>query len=1140
MAPPSELPTGTLTLLFTDIEGSTSLLKDLGRDRYRDLLETHNRLIRSALAAHEGIEVDRQGDAFFAVFRSAGAALSAAARAQRALAVQEWPEAVTVRVRMGLHTGEAAVGDDGYVGVAVHHAARVGAAARGGQILLTSTTGSLVQHDLPVEGFLHDLGERRLAGFDQPERLFALELEGADATAGATHVPLRRERAPSARPLLEREAELAALQALVEACRSGDGHLVVVEGGAGIGKTSLLAEARRLASGFDVLTARAGELEGDFAFGIVRQLFEHRLAGESAGARAELLSGAAGLAAPLFAVTPGEADATTAEMSFAMLHGLYWLAANFALRQPTLVVVDDLHWADAPSLRWLGYLARRLEGLPLLLLLGTRPPEQAGAPDLVTEILSDPLATVIRPGALGLAATGTLAQVFLSGEPDPVFAAALRRASGGNPLYLTALLESVARRGIEPSAEQAPHLLELGGEAVSRGVSLRLSRLPAEAVALAHAAAILGDQTELRLAATLADLDATAALNAASALVRTDILQRESPLEFSHPVIRTAVLEGMSSGARMAAHRRAAELLLASGAPPEQAAGHSVLVLPAADAFITETLRQAARRAHEQGAPETAAVYLRRALAEPPPAPEIGDVLAELGDAEQLTGDPAAVEHFRSALASATDPEQAALLALRHSRALWLSGRFEESVEAARRPLDDAAPLPSTVREKLVCELIGTSWGMARFYPAAVVRLTEIREGDLSDSIGGDRLLAVLSEHAMRQGRDRRLAIDLALRSLASGRLAKMRDAALYSAAAVLIVAEETDRASELVGAALAAGRRHGDAVAVSHLISVRALLALVCGDLRAARRDVNEALELGRMLAADTTAIVASGRSARIAIESGDLDDAREFVTLIDPSDTRMPEALKIFLLTLRGNFHLVERRAREALADFEACGQAAQSIGFENPANYAWRSDAALALHALGERAPAVELAGTELSLAQAWGGPRAIGTALRALGLVEGGARGLTHLHEAVDALAGSAARLEHARALVELGAGLRRANQRSEARRQLREGIDLAHLCGATPLVERANDELAATGAHRRTVQFSGLDAVTVSERRVAQLAADGLSNKEIAQTLFVTVKTVEVHLSRVYRKLEIDSRRQLARALDAPSATTAGR
>src|SRR5881392_2612511 len=250
--------------------------------------------------------------------------------------------------------------------------------------------------------------------------------------------------------MLEREAELAAVEAMLGVAQSGDGRLVVVEGSAGIGKTRLLAEAGALAvaAEFEVLTARGGELEGEFAFGIVRQLFEAALAGADPELRDELLAGAAGLSASLFASAPTTASGEGAESSFAVLHGLYWLAANFASRSPTLLVVDDLHWADEPSLRWLVYLARRLEGLPLLLLVGTRPPAQADFPALVAQLLADPSGVSIRPGSLGEESAAVLAGSRLGAEPDPLFTAALQTGSEGNPLFLLALLDAVSREEV--------------------------------------------------------------------------------------------------------------------------------------------------------------------------------------------------------------------------------------------------------------------------------------------------------------------------------------------------------------------------------------------------------------------------------------------------------------------------------------------------------------------------------------------------------------------------------------------------------------------------------------------------------------------------------------------------------------------
>src|SRR3954468_1261440 len=197
-------------------------------------------------------------------------------------------------------------------------------------------------------------------------------------TAPSPHIDTSSVRVatPAPSPLLEREAELAAVAALVEAAGSGAGRLIAFEGRAGMGKSRLVAATREAAgtAGLEVISARAGELEQDFAYGVVRQLFEPLLARSSSAERAKLLAGAAGLAKPLFESSQLDAVlAGTSDMSFPVMHGLYWLVANFAARRPTLLTIDDLHWCDRPSLRWLVYLSRRLEGLPLLVAVSLRP-----------------------------------------------------------------------------------------------------------------------------------------------------------------------------------------------------------------------------------------------------------------------------------------------------------------------------------------------------------------------------------------------------------------------------------------------------------------------------------------------------------------------------------------------------------------------------------------------------------------------------------------------------------------------------------------------------------------------------------------------------------------------------------------------
>jgi class 3 adenylate cyclase len=188
------LPSGTVTFVFSDIEGSTALLKRLG-DRYSELISEHRKLVRDTFGTHSGVEIDTQGDAFFFAFARARDAVAAAVQLQRAHAGHEWPEGETVRVRLGLHTGEPAVGDEGYLGLDVVRAARLGASAKGGHVLLSETTRALLGSALPDGVSVHPLGERRLKDIDEPERIYELAIDGVEAPAADAAPPSELEPA---------------------------------------------------------------------------------------------------------------------------------------------------------------------------------------------------------------------------------------------------------------------------------------------------------------------------------------------------------------------------------------------------------------------------------------------------------------------------------------------------------------------------------------------------------------------------------------------------------------------------------------------------------------------------------------------------------------------------------------------------------------------------------------------------------------------------------------------------------------------------------------------------------------------------------------------------------------------------------
>jgi DNA-binding CsgD family transcriptional regulator len=935
--------------------------------------------------------------------------------------------------------------------------------------------------------------------------------------------------------LLERNAELAVIRGRVLVASEGTGGVLTIEGRSGVGKTRLLAEAGAAASaaGFDVLAARSGEGEGEFAYGVVRQLFEPLLATAAAELRADLLSGAAGLAAPLFdesrlaAALKGGTDS-----SFATLHGLYWLAANLALRRPTMLAIDDLHWADAPSLRWLVYLARRLEGLPLLVVVALRPPEQSRRADLLTELVTDPVTVLVRPRPLGVESVAALARQSFGAEADERFCACCHQATGGNPLLLRALLDMLAAEGVAPTAEAVPRVQEAGPEPVARGVALRLSRLPAEAAMLARAVAILGDRTELALAAALAGVDPKLAWSAAAQLARCDIFRAEARLEFIHPVVRAAVHAEIAPAERAAAHRRAAALLAEARREPEQAAAQLMLVRPAADRFVPPILRQAAARAVGRGAPEAAVAYLHRALEEPPEDDARGEILTELGKVERLVDTPAAVQHLGEAMRLTEAPSRQAELAVEYGRALWYLGDNLQAIKVFQDAIGRLGPGQHELRQLLEAEVISSAWWEAELYPAAQELLAKVGAEDASGGPVSDVLLATLAHHETRRGIDRERTLTLAHRSLASGSLEQGSAVAIFYAAFAFSLAGRTDVAVAVYDRAIAAARRRGDIFSAGGLLGFRGLLATDRGNLISAAEDLREAVEIMQLRGALTNLQYYAAFLADLRLERGEVEGAEEALALPGLGEQPPASAHFSYFLDARGKLRLETRRPLEALADFTEAGRILEAVQIHNPAVRPWRSHAALALHALGRDAEGCELAAEEVELARRWGAPRPIGVALRALGLVQGGQEGELHVAEAVEILASSSARLEHARALVDLGALLRRHKKRSKARELLREGLELAHRLGATPLTERARVELAATGARPRRMVATGLEALTPSEHRVAGMAVEGMSNKDIAQSLFVTVKTVEVHLSSVYRKLGITSRTQLARVLRA--------
>jgi DNA-binding CsgD family transcriptional regulator len=930
--------------------------------------------------------------------------------------------------------------------------------------------------------------------------------------------------------LLERDAELATIDAVIGGGRGGD-RLLAIEGPPGIGKTSLVVETRARAeeAGMQALSARGSELERTFAYGVVRQLFEPFLARLPAQDRRELLAGAAALAAPVFDPAWLAAE-STADAPWAALHGLYWLTANVATRRSLLLAVDDLHCCDLPSLRLLAYLLPRMEGLSLVIVVGLRPSEPGEDPGLVGQIVSDPLTTVIRPAPLSADATACLVRETLSPDADDAFCAACHRETGGNPELLRGLVHSIASERLAPTGANVRRLRELEARAGSRPVSVRFARLPPEAIRLAQAVAILGDEADPRHAAALADLDMQAVSAVADALARVDVLRPQPPFGFVHPLIRAAVYETLAPIDRGMGHARAALLLGNAGAEPERVAAHLLLAPPAADSRVVATLREAARRAGARGASESAVAYLRRALAEPPSAAERADLLLELGSAEAFVSGEAAVELLQEAHALIDDPIRRAETALQLGRQLFLLLRGESADAVFTRALDELSGADAELERRLEAGLITNALHAPSAYGRVLERLERVRRRPVGKSAGEKLLLSVLAYHDARAGVPATVAVPLARRALAGGTLLKQKVESLaFVVPAQVLAMADLDEALATYENALAEAHRRGSIFAFAK--AFRAQTFVWRGDLAEAETECREAFAASEAWGTSARfSVLLAAFLADALMEQGKLDDAAAALARAGfrgpPSDSALP----LLFLDSRARLRLLRGDLAGGLDETLEAGRRFEELGGHNPAFMAWRSQAALAQHLLDRDDEARRLAGEELELARTWGAPRALGAALRVAGLVEGGPRGLARLEEAVAVLTESPAKLEHAKARTELGAALRRTGRRLQAREQLRHALELATICGASSLAARAETELLASGARPRRVFLHGVESLTPSERRVAEIAAEGPTNREIAQALFITPKTVEVHLSSVYRKLGISSRSQLPAAL----------
>jgi ATP/maltotriose-dependent transcriptional regulator MalT len=926
---------------------------------------------------------------------------------------------------------------------------------------------------------------------------------------------------------LERQDELETARQAIAEVASGAGRLLLLQGPAGIGKTRLLQAITDMGrdAGFEIHSARGDDLETGFAYGVLRQLLAPVLARLDPADRAVVLEGHARFLASLVESDAGPDGGLSSDV-LAPAYGLYQLIQDLTEQVPWLLCVDDVHWADLPSLHALGFLTRRLADVPVLLLFASRHSDDGPLGDVLARFT-----TVAGSRRLSLSPLGEEAVAALAHSVDPdVDVPVCRRLwqiTGGNPFLVRELLAAVSADEERLAQLDTSDIEGLVPERVGQSVVRRLLAAGDEAVRLAEAIAVLGE-AGLQEAAQLAGLDELQSVTAADRLVAADIVAPESHLRFAHPILREAVRSRVPPMRRSLAHADAARLLSQRGAPLERVAAQLLEALPRRDPWVVETLLAAAARERLRGSPDTAVSLLVRALAEPPLPNLRPSVTIALAKAQAQGAHQDAVATAREAVAVASEPGEEAQATLQLAQTLALAGDFWSALELLEKQSSAEFALDPELALQLEAELLGSARLDTSARADALARLDRLAPLASPPRPTSVVLLANLALTAQERSEPPDSVAHLARLALTEDWLIESGSFQVAYAAEALMFVDLLEEAKRACDAAVDAAQSRGFVMLATVVHGLRSDVNLRRGAVAEAEADARICYRLGAESVA--RGLPATGMPfprahlANALISRGEWDEAGRVLAEAQ-RDERAEE--NPFYLDCRGRVRLAQGDSGAALVDFLACGRSlAGRGGVDTPSVLPWRSQAALALIQLADQPRAHELATEELNLATKQQVPGAIAEALIAVGLAEGGEDGTRRLQDAVHMLEGSPRVLTRVRALIELGAMLRRNRQRQQARDFLVTALDLAYRHGATALADRAHEELLIAGGRPRRPATTGVDALTPSELRVAELAAGGLTNRQIAGRLFVSARTVATHLTHIYQKLGVDSRADL--------------
>ncbi|MGW1071168.1 LuxR C-terminal-related transcriptional regulator [Streptomyces sp. NPDC002537] len=929
-------------------------------------------------------------------------------------------------------------------------------------------------------------------------------------------------RHESSQDLVGRSAELNSVLRQAATAREGTARAVLVQGPAGIGRSSLLAAAvtRLRADGFTVRTLGGGTGPG----------------------RGPDLPALPGGPVP----TEPEGPSSAPPDPYTECRRLHGRILRLLADGPLALVLDDAQGYDEKLLRRLDFVLRRVTAHPLFVLLAQRTESDGSGDAVLAELLAQDRCTLLELGPMSESGTGRLIDRALGGPVDPDFARRCAEICGGNPLLLGRLLAGLRTAGIRPDRDSRHLLHTVHGGVLASLIPDFLALQPRSVRQVATALAVLG-QAEPDLLSVLAGVSGRRAEAALGVLRRFEVVVPGGRGPAMRDPLREAVLTGMPADGLQELRARAARLLNDAGRPVGDIVGQLLFLERIDEPWMLAVLRDAIA---ERGDAATGDILgcLRRALTARRTAAERKDIHRELARAYAPTDPAVGLAHLHEALAAATDAREKAAIAMDYGLSAVGTHQAADAARTLGLVLDgldtdlgaDPGPADRELRTTIASALLVTavndkaamSWVRERARTWTPPR---------GDSPAERQLLAAMSTMACLDGRSAEGAAALARRAL---RVEETTGAGwwIVGCSTVLAHADAADEAlASLERFSAGDPDRHG-AWARVWALSVRSLTLHDTGDIGGALHHGRAAVALAERAWPDDPAPTPRLALSGSLLSAGFTAEACQVLDEVVRTDAVLER--RIFdwhhYLYVRGRALREQGDLEGALAAWQRCGRSLEEAGVANPVMAPWWLPAVTTLVRLGRPAEAAAVVERIQPAVRRWGTPRAIGQGLLAAACVAEGRARLRLLGDAVDALSSSPARMELAKAEFQLGHELLRHGDADGARRHLRLVIERATHSGYHLLAATARRLLVSAGGRMPQLAANPLDSLTHSERRVAALAQDGASNKKIAETLFITTRTVEMHLTNVYRKLDVRGRAELPGGLRPADLLAAGR